>query len=71
MAKKNYRHSIPWKVLENYFLIRRQDAFMQSLEAEGLREVGLCQGKAMAFNDLLNLPETLELREADIEDLDQ
>jgi hypothetical protein len=59
----NYHDHIPWKVLENYLLVLREKAFFRSLSAEGLQDVGKCQGEALAYNNLLNLPETLFLRD--------
>jgi hypothetical protein len=70
-SRNNYKTSIPWKVLENYLLLLRQHAFMDTLTADGLQAVGKCQGKAMAYNELLNLPETLELREIELEELNR
>lgn len=64
MPKRNqYKDHIPWPVLENYLLILREKAFFKSLSAEGLQDVGKSQGEALAYNNLLNLPETLFLRD--------
>jgi hypothetical protein len=64
MAKRNqYRDHIPWRVLEQYLYELRDSAFTEFMKAEGLQAVGQAQGAALAFNKLLNLPETLELRE--------
>jgi hypothetical protein len=72
MAKKNnYENTIPWKMLENYLLLQRHEAFMTGLKAEGLQAVGISQGRALMCNDLLNLPETLRMQEMEIEELNQ
>lgn len=70
-SRNDYKTAIPWKVLENYLLLLRQHAFMESVSAEGLQAVGKCQGRALAYNELLNLPETLALREMEIADLNE
>lgn len=64
MAKKNlYRDYIPWSVLENHLLMLRQNASIEMATANGLQEVGKAQGKVLAYNGLLNLPEVLMMRE--------
>lgn len=69
MAKRNeYKVVIPWKVLENYLLVLREKAFFDSLHSEGLQGVGQAQGKALAYNGLLNLPETLYMRDNEDEE---
>lgn len=64
MAKRNnYQEYIPWRVLEQYLFDERDKAFTEFMRAEGLQAVGQAQGKALALNALLNLPEMLDLRE--------
>lgn len=64
MAKRtNYEDYIPWPLLKNHLLMLRQHAFNETLNASGLQEMGKAQGKALAFDSLLNLPELLMIRE--------
>jgi hypothetical protein len=71
MAKRNYRNSLPWKEVENLLLALREKAFLESIKADDVQAVRMCQGEARAYNKLLTLPELLEMRDMELEDLNE